>query len=113
MSDDEKYVLEFINPVMQAGVNVTVRAGNKWLKQVNIGDTVLIQETNSQNGQNKEATIAGTAYLPFFLIPQAWLDLEHDPTCHDMSGLLLAMRRAYGSTFTTDEYVTVLFFTVS
>lgn len=100
--------LLFINPELRKGLNVTVRRGDKWMKEVTVGDVVNIEETITR-GPYGQATIVGKAYIPFVLIPQGWLYHEHDHTCTNLQGLFDAMIRAYPD-FGAGEMTTVLLF---
>lgn len=105
--------LEFYNPVIaNKGMNVTVRLGHKWKDIVDKGITeVEIKETGKPEVLHK-AKIMTYSYLPFSMIPNSWLQLEHDPKCCDMHGLRQAMINAYGDKFDDDQMVTVLWFEV-
>ena len=100
--------LLFIECVFRAGMNVTVRRGDKWATTLIGGELVKLKKTGAdfESGIGK---IYGVALIPFLLIPNDWLRLEHDPSCTDMEGLLAAMKRAYPD-FRTDEYVSVVLF---
>ena len=99
----------FVNPVFHEGLNITVRAGDKWMK-VDVGDELICKETDTDEVLRR-ATIIGKAYLPFELIPETWLRFEHDPDCMDYSGLFWVMRELYPN-FTADSPVTVLIFKI-
>lgn len=103
--------LLFLNPILQDGINVTVRQGGKWFKKANVGDSVIIFRT----GQVMEGLdlgrgeIIGLALLPCNMIPTEWLALEHDSSCRNQHGLSKAMKRAYPD-FKPDDLVTVIIF---
>ena len=100
--------LFFLEPVFHPGLNVTVRNGDKWM-QTNIGDGLLIKKTGEDTVIHTADLIA-KAYVPFRLIPEAWLAYEHDPACRTLEGLFeYGMKPAYPD-FTEDNYVTVLLF---
>jgi hypothetical protein len=99
--------LEFIVPELRDGVNVTVRSGTKWAGAP-IGYGVELVDVGKGEGFGT-AQVVGKAVLPFHMIPQELLDLEHDSSCRNMKGLLKAMQRAYPG-FKPSEVVTVLLF---
>lgn len=101
--------LLFLNPVLNKGVNVTVRRGTKWADKAVVGDEVLIFETGKMDHCFGKAEIIGLACLPCNMIPAEWLMLEHDATCKTQHGLEKAMKRAYPN-FKSDDIVTVLLF---
>jgi len=101
----------FVNPVFnEEGLNVTVRAGDKWINTVRVGDKLLCKETGSDE-VICEATIVTRAEMPCDLIPKEWLALEHDPGCMDYDGLFRTMKKIYPN-FTQDSPVTVLIFKI-
>lgn len=101
------YELFFQNPQFHKGLNVTVRNGDKWMK-VNVGDMLFIKETGKKR-LIANGTVVGKALLPAKLIPKELLQYEHDPSCRNIDGLLLEMKRVYPD-FSENNLVTVLLF---
>lgn len=101
--------LLFSNPVFHDGLNVTVRNGDKWMK-VSPGDSLDIKETG-QDAVIRNGAVVGKALIPFGLVPENWLALEHDPSCHALAGLLAEMKRVYPG-FNENSMVTVLIFRI-
>lgn len=102
-----QHELFFQNPIFHKGLNVTVRNGDTWMK-VSIGDTLVIKETGKEQLVTT-ATVVGKALLCVKLVPESVLQYEHDPSCRNLAGLLLEMKRVY-SNFSEDNLVTVLLF---
>lgn len=102
-----EHELLFMNPVFHPGMNVTVRNGDKWMK-ANVGDRLIIKETDKKDVL-KHGRVVGKAHIPFKMVPEKWLDYEHDPSCHTYDGLLNEMKRVY-SGFSEENYVVVLLF---
>ena len=109
-----QHTLLFKNPVLRKGLNVTIRKGNKWMKETEIEDELNIYETGNEGLHQRLAhgKIIGKALIPYLLIPEHWLGFEHDSSCENLQGLLKAMKTAYGETFSSEEYVTVVIFEV-
>lgn len=105
--------LLFLNPELREGINVTVRKGDKWIHQAEVGDGVGIYKTDvvSPSNRIRSGVIVALAYLPCNMIPIEWLGFEHDPLCDNQLGLCTAMRRAYDN-FEPDSLVTVIMFLV-
>lgn len=100
--------LLFINPELQEGVQVTVRAGRKWL-DARLGEELSIARTGDEEVELARCVVRGLAHCRCDDIPQEVLVLEHDPACRVWRGLLKAMVRAYPG-FTLGDPVTVVFF---
>ena len=105
-----EHELLFINPELKEDLNVTVRRGDKWYQKASVGDLVVIKETETMTTISM-GRIRGIAYIPYLLIPQEWLELEHDHLCRNRHGLLQAMIRAYPN-FSSNgkEMITVIIF---
>ena len=103
--------LQFGNPVFHRGINVTVRRGDKWLRNYlqGVRDVVLTDKDDKPVG---EGFIQEVAYMPFNMVGVPYLGKEHDPSCVTYNGLLQGMRAAYGEDFSEDESVTVIQFYV-
>ena len=100
----------FVNPVFnEEGLNVTVRAGDKWM-EANVGDELICKDTDTYEVLRR-ATIVGKAYIPCDLISETWLKFEHDPNCMDYPGLFRVMKEVYPN-FTENSLVTVIFFKI-
>jgi hypothetical protein len=97
--------LEFGNPVMHDGTNLTVRRGIKWAVAAKKDDIVDIPG-------GRIARISDIYLKKFSDINDVELEYEHDPSCHTLNGLLRAMMDVYGSGFDPDEIVTLVFFEV-
>lgn len=104
-----QHELLFQNPVFHAGLNVTVRNGDKWMK-ANIGDSLAIKETGKDK-VIKVGVVVGKALLPAKFIPESLLQYEHDLSCHNLMGLLTEMKRIYPD-FSKNSLVTILFFLI-
>lgn len=104
----DKHDLFFLEPVFHSGFNVTVRNGEKWM-EAKVGDRLLLKKTGDDKVIHT-AYLCGKAFMPFRMIPERWLAIEHDPKCRTLKGLLKhGMKPAYPD-FTKDSFVTVLFF---
>ena len=98
------HTLEFLNNVHSGCCgNVTVRLGLKWFRQVAPGDIVNIAETGKK--PDAQARIYGVFASPMIGIPWDLLDLEHDESCRDYSGLLAGMKTAYPDAEINDDTV--------
>lgn len=104
--------LKFMNPIFNKGMNLTVRMGNKWKDIVDKGDKDIEILESGRDTAIAHGKILTYSYLPFSMVPNNWLQLEHDPKCRDMHGLRQAMINAYGDKFDDDQQVTVLWFEV-
>ena len=99
----------FITPNHHLGINVSVRRGDKWFKQAKVGDCLELCDNSGLF--MRSAKIIGMCYIPFLFMPKDFLAHEHDPLCHNMSGLMDAMKAVYPD-FSAEEMVTVLIFKV-
>lgn len=109
------HTLSFMNPVFHEGLNVTVRNGDKWMI-ININDGLRLVEADRgprRSDEPKDAVgmgvLAGKLLLPFKLLPEEVVALEHDPIYNTKEKLVFAMRSLYPD-FSEDSIVTVLFF---
>ena len=106
----QRHTLAFHNPLYHAGLNITVRKGDEWMRKANVGDRLNIK----QSGHIKTlttATLVGKAYIPFIHIPDNWLHHEHDPYCQTYTDLLVKLRTIYNN-FSEGDLVTVLLFAI-
>ncbi len=110
----EKRVLEFLNPKFNKGLNATIRNGLKWA-DAKPGEILNIRKTGSDvDIAVGRVLIAIGISIPnseIELLPQEWLNYEHDENCRTHAGLREAMDRAYGVGKWGPEIV-VLFFNV-
>ena len=105
-----KHEMFFQNPVFDEIVNVTVRKGTDWLEKTKAGDSLIIRRI----GDNRiiaEGIITIRETFIAHRIPKVILNLEHDPSCRDIDGLLNALKRFYPN-FKSDDIVTVIMFVI-
>lgn len=100
----------FANNVHHRGINVTVRRGIKWIDLRK--DEVLLLSSVEHRTPPTKAHVICAITMPFFEIPAALLEHEHDPNCHTHDGLLTVMRQVY-SGFMGSEAVTVVLYYVT
>jgi len=100
--------MEFFNPVVHEGLNITIRRGLKWDRISKLGDTVSIVKTGSEDVL-RTGTIVGLKLCQFSSISEDELAFEHDPECTNKEGALKAMERSYPG-FKETEVVTVVSF---
>lgn len=100
--------IDFVNPTFHSGLNITVRHGDKWVRQANIGDRLAIAGHDGPI----TATLTGMMAAMADEIPTGILGLEHDPDARDTTGLKRILDDIYGPTADGRRAVTVLFFTV-
>ena len=98
--------LLFSSPKFHAGVNVTVRDGDKWMKE--IGKDVILKDLDDEAVGFGE--IIGGLYTNIGDIPDNILKLEHDKDCTTTRGIWREMQNVYHKTFSFYDKVTVLFF---
>jgi hypothetical protein len=100
--------LLFENPVMRAGLNITVRRGDKWLGYMG----------HSAVARTEDGPVLGDVIVMHTLRVDRFCDLngndqllrlEHDPSCQEYRGLAEAMRGEYPG-FDVLDPVTVVFF---
>ena len=101
--------LLFNNPKFHDGINVTVRAGDKWKKS--IGEEVVLKDADTDEAY-AHADIIGTMYDVLGEVPDGVLRLEHDKDCTSTRGIWREMERAYDRAFSFRDKVTVLFFRI-
>jgi hypothetical protein len=98
-------------------INLTVRKGLKWERNLKIGDTVMLQETGDETIRSTcdmvTATIFDVKVMSFndLLSYPKMLLLEHDPDCRTYNGLYKVMRKVYDG-FLAHELVTLVFYEV-
>lgn len=100
----------FKNPVQQAGVNLTVRRGSKWLN-ICAGTDLSIQRTGDEGKEVAAGVVVGTVSMKFNEIHEGMISLEQDKGCQTIDGLTKAMFDAYPDFQLTDD-VTLLFYRV-
>lgn len=113
MLDNEPttHSIEFLNPVFNDGLNVTVRDGSKWANRVRLGDHLMPTrpgETPPHDAQNR---VVGVFYCSLDDLPAAILRHEHDPTCRTKAGLAAELDRIYGPTGYGHRMVTAIVWT--
>lgn len=102
--------LEFLNNVHGSHrINVTVRNGLKWSRQVRKFDIVNIAETGK--APTAQARIEGVITCRFADIPEFILVWENDESCRSYCGLADCMAATYPG-FTPNDTVTVLFYRI-
>ena len=117
MNDDLRYAhnLEFQDPELHKGLNVTIRLGDKWMDRVDIDDHVWLVDA-METGPNAivgSGTIKGKMKVPFLYISEGLLQHQYDSSCRTMGGLYRAMKRAYKDRFNENSICTVLLFEVN
>ncbi len=100
--------LLFSNPKFHDGLNVTVRNGDKWLKE--LGTEVILKD--DQGEAIGFAGIEGVLYSAIGELPDNILKLEHDKDCTTTRGIWREMESVYSKAFGFYDKVTVLFFRV-
>jgi len=90
--------LLFNVPTHKSGINLTVRKGIKWSLE------------NEADVQGLGIVPITTKVMNFDALTEADVCvLEHDPKCRNLTGLFLAMRRAYPD-FDEREMVTLVYY---
>jgi hypothetical protein len=90
--------IEFDNPVFHDGVNVTVRAGDKWVKRLRLGDYfVPVKAGCVDDAPCHINCVIGLFYCPVDELPDGLLVHEHDPACRTREGLEAELERIYGN----------------
>jgi hypothetical protein len=100
--------LKFQNPIYCPGLQTTVRLGTKWQERVSPGDR--IQLVNAKDHVIATATVEFLYVGPLVSIPQYMIEMEHDPACRTVGGLLSVMNRpeVYGGSAAGGSCVTVI-----
>ncbi len=107
----EPALLQFKNPELHSGLNLTVRNGSKWT-HVAPGSKLAIVKTGEEEAVIATGRVFGALSLVTWRsIPEEWYAYEHDPACRTPEGLQAAMDEAYGEG-QWGPNVTCLFFTV-
>lgn len=75
------------------GFNVTVRRGTKYVKELEIGDSVKMENLKSEH--LGDAKVVQMVVGPIEYIPEVILKFEHDPKCRDMGGLIEVLQNCY------------------
>jgi hypothetical protein len=101
--------LEFVDAKFIQGQNVTIRNGDKWLRNFINGETTVKLVGIPENNRISEATIDKVYYLPFRAILDKWLNLHHSGS-KSIFELFHTMTDIYKE-FTWDNDVSVVFFT--
>jgi hypothetical protein len=107
--------LKFVNPVFHDGLNTTVRLGTKWSDALddNLDEPVEVEIAHPDGTSTGVVGVIEEVQLLYFSeIPQTALELEHDPTCHNLQGLYKAMKTAYGDDFHAGSLVSIVYFTL-
>lgn len=86
--------LEFLNFTFKDGFNVTVRLGTKWAERVKPGHIINACPSDEES-QSFEVLIHAMYVGPIKDIPESWLELEHDPGCRTLDGLLDELKKTY------------------
>lgn len=99
--------IQFLNPEVKPGKNVTVRLGTKWMVEPGIPLGVV------KTGEEDEVLAIGYVYSTRSCVFNELNEGDLvDCACRTVEGLRDAMKRAYGDEFTDESIVTVLGFTV-
>lgn len=100
--------LFFNSPKFHDGLNVTIRDGDKWLKE--LGNDVILKDVDG--GAIGFASITGVLSSPIGEVPDTLLKLEHDKDCTTMRGIWRELESVYNKAFSFYDKVTVVFFKV-
>lgn len=105
---DEKYVLEFANPVFKGGLNYTVRLGEKWHERLTVGDFVEVAGVGAvvKIGSNELMLLDHVRDYDEILVN------EHDSSCRNYDRLCDALMSYYPDADLSDCTVTVIGFWV-
>ena len=106
-----KHTIQFLNPTWHYGTNVTVRLGDKWNKNAEIGDSIKLVKTCEEGRALVEGTVTKKIYCRFMDLPVEVLALEHDRECAFLGGLVIAMLRSYPE-FNHESMVTAIYFEI-
>ncbi len=102
MTAHDHPVLEFRNPIFNAGHNITVRRGSRW-------DGVAMACLRLADGSASSPVVLRTEIKNFSTLVATDLQFEHDPSCRTPEGLLAELQRIYPG-FRADEDVTLCHF---
>ncbi len=96
------HMMEFLNPTFNAGPNVTVRKGRKWMDALTqlegLVEHILIG--CSQLAVALPARVISCHwYNQVKDIPQEFFTKEHDPSCRTVPGLMTELERVYGADY--------------
>jgi hypothetical protein len=100
--------LEFLNPVFNEGLNVTVRNGDKWLHRVKPGDRVLLAKTGETPVMDSQNRVVGVFFCSLDELPSSILRHEHDPACRTKAGLRKCLDETYGPSPNGHRMVTAI-----
>jgi hypothetical protein len=100
--------LNFLHPVVQEGVNSTVRLG---IRDYSIDESVFIYETGKDDPIAR-GFIDKLVITRFEYLTDEDIMYQHDEETRDFDGLFAAMKRAYGDDFNELSVVTVVHFFV-
>ena len=100
--------LEFLNPVFNEGLNVTVRNGDKWLHRISPGDKIAVTKTGETPPVDSQNRVIGVFYCSLDELPAAILRHEHDPACRTKAGLRKVLDDTYGPTRDGHRMVTTI-----
>ena len=100
--------LLFLNPTLNAGLNLTVRTGTKWL-DAQPGDLLDLVSTSTGESFGRALVAEAIMALNIDHLKPGMLAFERDPDCHTIGGLRKALDEAYpegwGPTVTLLYYV--------
>lgn len=88
-------VMHFKSGSVHPGLNLTVRAGDKW-GHLMPGEHLTLQETGS-NRVIGSGEVVFTLETSFEHIPEAWFKYNQAPGARNRAGLVQAMDAAYGA----------------
>ncbi|OSP56247.1 hypothetical protein [Pseudoruegeria sp. SK021] len=105
----ETHAIDFVNPVFQSGMNITVRSQEGWKDRIRLGDSLRITLPD------REITVPviGAIHCALADIPEGLLALEHDPAARTISGLQSVLENIYQRPVPLADAVTVLIFVVT
>jgi hypothetical protein len=81
--------IEFSNPVFKAGINFTVRLGEKWKEHLTINEFVFLNSTHYLGIIRRIIT------CPFGELPEEVIRNEHDTRCQSLDGLGRELKKVY------------------
>ncbi len=87
--------LRFGNPVFEPfKVQTTCRSGNKWFEGLTVGEVIELCDIDGK-ALGRQAKVLFVDLCAFDLIPEFWIEINHDPFCRTRGGLEHGMDSAY------------------
>ena len=102
----------FGNPVFDLPIMTTVRNGDKWFVDLEVGDKFEICDASgTPTGQIGQVLFQDCGSI--FGLHDVWIEINHDPAARTPDGLREAMAAAYPSGWNCEEVSTIGFRIVS